>query len=226
MPNESYKEKPEYDRSYYELRYPPTPKRAVVWASICKYLQRYMPRDGAVLDIGAGYCSFINNVPASEKFALDVFPEYTKYANKDVTAYVGSCCDMKMFSTDKFDVIFASNLIEHLTREQTRDMFIEVRRILKPRGLFIAVQPNFYYSYRSYYDDYMHLQAFTHASLADLLGYNGFDIENIQPRFLPFSFKNRLPIMKCLVDIYLHLPFRPFAKQMLVIGRLLKDPES
>src|SRR5207244_1386412 len=30
------------------------------WRPICGYLQRYVPSDGSTLDLGAGYCHFIN----------------------------------------------------------------------------------------------------------------------------------------------------------------------
>ena len=39
------------------------------------------------------------------------------------------------------------------------------------------------------------------------------------PRFLPFSLKSRLPKSPYLVRLYLRLPLRPLAKQMLVVAR-------
>jgi len=37
-------------------------------------------------------------------------------------------------------------------------------------------------------------------------------------KFLPFSFKTKLPKFKILIWIYLRLPYKPFAKQMLIIA--------
>jgi hypothetical protein len=47
-------------------------QQRALWAPICRYLERYMNTDGATLDLGAGYCHFINTVRAAEKYAVDV----------------------------------------------------------------------------------------------------------------------------------------------------------
>jgi ubiquinone/menaquinone biosynthesis C-methylase UbiE len=178
---------------YFQSRYTPDPARDDVWSAICDYLQRFVPRDGVVLDLGAGYCSFINHIQASEKHALDLSEEFTRFAHSDVQAHVGGVHDLRNFSSAKFDVVFASNLLEHLTREETTRGLQEVRRILKASGRLILIQPNFRYMFREYFDDYTHLQIFSHVSLADLLSSIGYRIEEVEPRFLPFSFKSRLP---------------------------------
>ena len=83
----------------------------------------------------------------------------------------------------------------------------------------ILIQPNYYYCYRNYFDDYTHCRVFTHVSLPDFLAARGFEIERVTPRFLPFSMKSRLPRWSFLIWLYLRLPWRPLARQMLVIAR-------
>lgn len=203
---------------YYQSRFGFEPERDSVWRIICEYLQPFIPPDGRVLDFGAGYCSFINHVQAAEKHALDIFPGFVRFAQVNVHTHIGRCEDLRMFSDGYFDAVFASNLLEHLTRQAVADTLAEVVRVLKPSGRLIVIQPNFHYCYREYFDDYTHLQVFTHVTLADLLASSGFDVERVEARFLPLSFKSRLPKWSWMVRLYLRLPFRPLAKQMLVIG--------
>jgi SAM-dependent methyltransferase len=205
---------------YYHARFVRDPRRSGVWRIICKYLQRHVPRDGRLLDLGAGYCDFVNNIQAREKHAVDLFTGFTSFAGPDVKAHVGSCADLSAFPDNYFDSVFESNLLEHLAEPILSSTLAEIRRVLKPTGRFIAVQPNFRYCYRTYFDDYTHVRVFTHVSLGDLLTASGFDLIATQPRFLPTTFKSRLPAWPWLTDLYLHLPFRPLAGQMLIVSTL------
>lgn len=206
-------------QDYFDSRFTADPQRDALWRPVCEYLQPYISPTGRVLDLGAGYCSFINQVQAAEKHALDLFPGVTQYAAPGVQAHIGSCEDLSQFASGYLDAVFASNLLEHLTREALARTLAEVRRVLKPSGHLILLQPNFRYCYREYFDDYTHLQVFTHISLADLLTASGFSLLRVEPRCLPFSLKTRLPKSPALVRLYLKLPIRPFAKQMLLIAR-------
>ena len=191
----------------------------MVWAAICRYLRPYVPPAGRVLDLGAGYCSFANHVEAAERHALDREPSFAAHAAPGVTTHVGRCEDLGAFGDGSLDVVFASNLLEHLDWPSVDRTLAEVRRVLKPAGRLLLVQPNFRYCSREYFDDYTHRTIFTHVALADLLGARGFAVERVDPRFLPFSFKSRAPKWGFLVALYLRLPVRPFAKQMLVVAR-------
>ena len=71
-----------------------------------------------------------------------------------------------------------------------------------------------------YFDDYTHVAVFTDRSLPDLLAANGFAREHVEARFLPLTMKSRLSFGHRLVPLYLRLPWRPLAGQMLVVARL------
>ena len=118
------------------------------------------------------------------------------------------------------DVLFASNLLEHLDDAELARAMQEFKRVLKPGSRVILLQPNFHYAYREYFDDYTHKKVFTHVSLRDFFEANGFAAIDVFPRFLPFSLKSRLPKSYYLTKLYLLSFIKPMAKQMLLVFRM------
>jgi hypothetical protein len=96
----------------------------------------------------------------------------------------------------------------------------DVLTLLRPSGRLIIIQPNFAHAARQYFDDYTHRSVFTHISLPAMLRSRGFAIEQVAPRFLPYTMRGaRIPIRRWLVRAYLHSPIKPMAGQMLVVAR-------
>jgi hypothetical protein len=91
-----------------------------------------------------------------------------------------------------------------------------LRAKLSPRGTLNILQPNYRYAYREYFDDYTHVSVYSHVSIADFLSANGYDIIDVQPRFLPLTVKSRLPVWSPLIGLYLNSPVKFAGKQMLV----------
>jgi len=209
--------------SYFETRFRYDPKKEVMWKVLCKHLQQFIGNESRVIDVGAGYCQFINNISAGEKYALDTNQEVlNNYSNKKIHLIVASATDTTL-EKDFFDVVFASNLLEHLSRDEILLSLRESNRILKKNGFFIILSPNFKYSYKAYFDDYTHKSIITDKSLSDMLNASGFSIERIFPKFLPFSADSKLPKSGLLIRLYLKSPWKPFAGQMLVIARKTDD---
>jgi SAM-dependent methyltransferase len=210
----------QYKRDYFHSRFVHDPRRALVWPEVVRYIQRrYIPAGARVLDVGAGYCDFINHVQASERHAVDLFERVGEFAAPGVVAHIGSCTDLSGFADDQFDVAFASNLLEHLSRDDVFATLRAIKRVLRPQGRLILLQPNFTYCAATYFDDFTHLQIFTHNGLRDLLEMAGFPLIEMQPRFLPVNMKSTLkytpPFLPLIVRTYLRLPYRPKAGQML-----------
>lgn len=210
--------------NYFFTRFPYDERRDIVWKEVCRYLQRYVPRDATLLDLGAGYCNFANNIVAAEKHAVDLFSELRAHAAADVITHNIPCTALTdEFEDDTFDVAFASNLFEHLTREELLATLQQLKRVLRPGGTLIALQPNFRMCYATYFDDFTHLQVFTDRSLPDLFDLMGFSVTDNQPRFLPVNMKSTLrvpvPGLRHWVRLYLRLPYRPAAGQMLVVAK-------
>lgn len=173
-----------------------------------EFLQGYVPPASAVLDIGGGYCEFINQIRAADKCLIDLNPDAKLFANPDVEIIntdVLSLADSTAFS-EKFDRIFISNFFEHLrNKEELVQIISFCFDALKPGGCLLVIQPNFKYSYKEYYDFIDHQLPITHLSLQELLQTVGFKIDVTIPRFLPFSTKGR-PASPLLLKVYLKLP--------------------
>jgi SAM-dependent methyltransferase len=212
----------QYIDGYFHTRFGFDPRRDIVWQEVCHYLQsHYIPSDARIVDVGAGYCNFINNVEGSERHAVDLFTELDDYTAPGVIPHIHSCTSLPFFEDDSFDVAVTSNLFEHLDREATVATLRELRRIVRVGGKLIVLQPNFRFCYNTYFDDYTHLQIFTDRSLLDLLEVFGFNVVDNRPRFLPVNMKSTLrlglPKLRWWVKLYLALPWKPLAGQMLMV---------
>ena len=82
-----------------------------------------------MLELGAGYCHFINNIQAKERFAVDLWPEVTRCAVAPVKAHVGSVSDLGFLPPGSIDVVFASNLFEHLSQQELASTLKEVSEL-------------------------------------------------------------------------------------------------
>jgi SAM-dependent methyltransferase len=176
---------------------------------IDSFLQAHVGRNKKVLDIAGGYCEFINQVKASEKFLIDLNPDAENFADQDVKVLhfdVLRKISDQQIPFAYFDTIFVSNFFEHL---RSKEELIQVLSFcfdrLKPAGKLLIIQPNFKYSYREYYDFVDHHLPITDRSLVEILQAIGFQIDTIIPRFLPFSTKGR-PSATLLLKIYLKIP--------------------
>ncbi|MCC3451171.1 MAG: methyltransferase [Microcoleus sp. PH2017_39_LGB_O_B] len=176
---------------------------------IDEFLQDYVPPESAVLDIGGGYCEFINQIRAGEKCLIDLNPDSKLFADADVKVLNIDVLNLDNYTSfnEQFDRIFISNFFEHLrNKEELIQIISFCFEALKPEGSLLVIQPNFKYSFKEYYDFIDHQLPITHLSLQELLQTVGFEIDLIIPRFLPFSTKGR-PASPLMLKIYLKLPF-------------------
>ena len=202
--------------NYYETRYTPDPDRSKVWRAIVDYISgKYLSSPRDALDLGCGYGDFINNLDCANKVAIDLNPDAAKYLASGIRFVNSTADNLGALESDSLDLIFSSNLLEHLSDDELERAVKEFHRVLRPGGLMITMQPNYYYAYREYFDDYTHKKVFSHQSLQDFFEANGFKIKAMEKKFVPFSLKSRLPKTYILTKLYLDFPLRPMAKQML-----------
>ena len=203
---------------YFETRLAHDPRRAKVWAHLTAYLGRWIAPTADVLELGAGWCDFANAVTARRVVAVDLDPTVLTAARAGVEAHVVDGTDLGLFEDGSFDVVFASNLLEHLDRDATGRLLDESRRVLRPGGRLILVQPNFRLAPGRYFDDYTHVAIWTDVSIGDYLRSRGWGLEAVEPRFLPLTLKSRGAGLTFLVPWYLRSPVKPLAGQMLVVA--------
>jgi len=211
---------------YHRTRLPFDPQRARVWRALCRYLSRWVDSNAGLLDLGAGYGDFSRFAAASEKWALDMNPELAGYWHESVRPLIQSALDPLPLVSGSLGTVFASNFFEHFTAEEGARILLEVRRVLKPGGKLIAIQPNFRLEPRRYFDDFTHRTIYTDEGFRGLLRASGFLAVHSEPRFTPFTMKSRWPRAEWMVCLYLRLPFRPFAGQFLTIAEPASRSEA
>lgn len=204
-------------KEYYLHRYIYDPSRSEVWKAIVEDLSKYIRSSDTVIDIGCGFGDFISQVNCKERIAVDInrnewtnFSERIKFIHSDSS-------DLNSIPRNSVDVVFSSNLFEHLNKHQLDLTLKEIYRIMRPGSKLIIIQPNYRYCYREYFDDYTHISVFSHISLSDLLKTCHFIPIKIVPRYLPLTMKSRLPKNYWLTKLYLKFPFKFMGKQMLLV---------
>ena len=112
-----------------------------------------------------------------------------------------------MLEDDSVDVCFSSNFFEHLPSKEVMDQVLsEARRVLKPGGKYLAMQPNIRCEPGKYWDYYDHVLPLTHMSCREAFIKAGFEVTDVVERFIPFSTDSKLPQHPLLVKIYLRIP--------------------
>lgn len=205
---------------YHTTRLAHDERRTVLWKTLVDaFFARLIPPDGCVVDLGCGHCDFINHVRAGRRIAVDLWPGFPAYAAPGVETVVAPVTELAFLDDASVDFVFASNLFEHLPQAEFASLLATLLRKLRPGGTLNILQPNYRYCYREYFDDYTHIAVYSHISLVDFLGANGFEAIQVAPRFLPLTIKSRLPVSSALIRAYLMSPIKPMGKQMLIRAR-------
>ena len=211
-------------REIYRMRFTESDKerKEKMWQVLVKYyLQQFVKKDFAVLDLGAGGCEFINNIVCGKKYAVDINPAVKNYAGAGVEALVCKSTEISIVPDNSIDLVFASNFFEHLPdRETVLKTLREVGRILKSRGSILLISPNIACVRWEFWNFFDHVLPLGPRGFCEALAASGFEIKKMAPRFLPYTTKSRLPQSSRLLRFYLKFPlcWRFFGKQMLIVA--------
>jgi SAM-dependent methyltransferase len=146
----------------------PDARRDVVWRSLWRYRFSAMVRpEDCVLDLGAGYGSFINHVEARRRIAVDTWDGFPAHLAPGVEYRVGSATDLDFLEDGAVDFAFASNLFEHLSQDAFSMVLAALYQKLSADGTLTIVQPNYRHAFREYFDDFDHRSVWSHVGLAD-----------------------------------------------------------
>lgn len=181
--------------------------RQQMWQTLCsEFFQKHIHPGSTVLELGAGYCEFINNIEASRKIAVDLNQDTRHYAKEGVEVHICSSTDLSSISSNSIDAVFVSNFFEHLTRNDIISTLHEAHRVLKQKGKLIILQPNYRFCIKDYWMFFDHITPIDDRSLVEVLEANGYQINLVIPRFLPYTTKSALPKSIALVRLYLNWP--------------------
>lgn len=198
-------------------------RKEKIWAVLCRdYFQQFIKPTDTVLDVACGQGEFIRNIRCARKLAVDLNREVERHLPPDVEYFCSPASSLTGIASQSVDVCFISNFFEHLPSKEAMDeVLVKVRRVLRKGGRLINMQPNIRYEPGRYWDFYDHLLPLSHLSAAEGLAKNGYVVEKLISRFLPFTTKSALPQHPLLVKAYLALPvvWRVMGGQFLVIAR-------
>jgi len=211
--------------SYFQSRFPPDPRRETLWRALVRYcFQAKVAPSHTVLELGAGYGHFINNIKAARRIALEQWDGFPGYLQPGIEFHVGAVDDLQFLADNSLDFVFASNLFEHVTQEDFASVLKQLRTKLRPGGTLNLLQPNYRFAYREYFDDYTHRTVYSDVSICDFLRANAYEILDCQPRFMPLTIKSKFKVSPFLIRMYLMSPIKPMGKQMLVQARPVPPP--
>jgi SAM-dependent methyltransferase len=197
-------------------------QKELIWRVLCAdFFQRYVRPSDTVLDVGAGYCEFINNISCARKIALDLNEDTPRHAGPDVQVVQCYSNAMTPIEDASVDVAFASNFFEHMpTKEVFLQTLREIHRVLRPGGRLLILQPNIRFLPGEYWDFLDHHIPLTDRTLVEALLAVGMQPTEVRPRFLPYTTKSRIPQHPLLVKLYLRAPLaqRLMGKQAWVVG--------
>jgi SAM-dependent methyltransferase len=213
-----------YERRFSEAE---AEQKDAIWREIVRYLQRYVSDDAVVMDVACDRGHFIRHITARERWASDV-REVSAFLPPDVRFVQSDGVSLADHApVDHFDAIFMSNYLEHLdSGDRVIEQFRTLRRLLKPGGRVIVLQPNIRLVGDAYWDFIDHKVALTEKSLREAAELAGFRTRMLITRFLPYTTKSRFPQHPRLVRAY--LAFRPawllLGRQTLYVGESSEAP--
>ena len=206
-------------------------RKAAVWQVLYKRVfSRWIRPEDTVLDLGAGFCEFINSARAQRRIAVDLNADSRSYAADGVEVQRASASDLGFLVDNCVDVVFSSNFLEHLSnKEEIARAIRESYRVLKPRGTLILMGPNVRLIPGVYWDFFDHHIPLSDRSLTELLVLTGFKTASVTARFIPYTTHSALPQAPWLVSLYLML--RPLSsyllgKQFLIIAHKPEVPPT
>ncbi|MBD3388189.1 MAG: methyltransferase domain-containing protein [Candidatus Altiarchaeales archaeon] len=179
-----------------------------IWKVLCRdFLQGYVPADSTVLDVGSGAGAFINNITARRKIAVDKDERSRQHLSDDVEFLHSKASDIRDLDGGSVDVVFISNVLEHLTRDEIVKALLEAKRLLRPGGSLLILQPNIRFCSQDYWMFFDHITPLDDRALKDLLETQGYTVTESIDRFLPYTTQSTLPQSPLLMRIYLKLRF-------------------
>ncbi|MBM2815989.1 MAG: glycosyltransferase [Ignavibacteria bacterium] len=156
-----------------------------------------------VLDIasGEGYGANVLAKTAAKVIGVDIDPEAinfsrSKYRKANLNFILGSVDDVPLKENNSIDVIISFETIEHVGEKEQIKFLQEVKRLLKPDGLFIVSTPDkLYYSELPEFNNGYHIKEFYYDEFLDFLKIHFKYVEDLGQKVYNCSYINH-PVQK------------------------------
>jgi len=217
-------ESPEELSKIYQSRFSgQTDYRMRVWKILIRHLfHAWIPKEGEVLDLGAGHGEFINQIAAKVRWAMDLNPDTAGLLDPRIRFLRQSCSEPWPIGSNTLDLVFTSNFFEHLPNKTSLHQALHhAYQALKRGGHLVALGPNIRLVPGAYWDFWDHYLPLTERSLAEAGQLVGFTVERSLAATLPYSMSQGFQPPLWAVRVYLAMPilWRFFGKQFLVVLR-------
>jgi SAM-dependent methyltransferase len=143
-----------------------------------------VPRLTHVVDVGCGNGGFVRACldRGIDAIGVEAYAESVAVAERAGIRVIQAPGEDLPFASDSLDVVRLKEVLEHV--QDPLALAAEMRRVLRPRGAFIAYVPTqwsqLYPFPANFYDDYTHVRAFSRVGVQRLLEDAGFDRMTIE----------------------------------------------
>jgi SAM-dependent methyltransferase len=195
--------------------------RMAVWGALVDryFAPRFLGNVTSVLDLGAGYGEFIRNVDAPHRYAMDLSTDVLRLSDAGVTPLLQDCAAEWPLDRESLDLVFSSNLLEHLPDKAAVESTLRrARDHLRPGGRLVLLGPNIRHLPGRYWDYWDHHIPLTDRSIAEVVAHVGFRDVHVIPRFLPYTMSDGRRVPLWAIVMYLRIPvaWRLLGRQFLV----------
>jgi len=207
--------------------------RQTTWRVLCKdFFSKYVSSDATIIDVGAGDSLFLKNIEAKRKIAVDLSDHVVELEKFNVEVHNCLISDAKQKLANTADIVFMSNFLEHLpSKKILLEVVEDAKALLKKDGKLLILQPNIRYVGSAYWDYIDHHIALTEHSLVEALEVSGYQIDELIPRFLPYTSKSKVGFLASylapekLTKSYLKYPilWKIFGAQTFVVASKTKE---
>lgn len=168
-----------------------------------------------VLSISCGYgyfLSLLKELGVKDAVGIDSDPEKVAYADKK--GFDVKLVDAFEFldqDNSEYDLIFAEQEINHLTKDEIVDFFILCKKNLAPNGKLVVHSlngANPVTGSEALAQNFDHQNTFTEYSLKQIFEYTGYKNIRVFPLNLYIFYENPLNIIGVIIDTALNLIFR------------------
>src|SRR5258705_4930413 len=144
----------------YDRRFGPEARRAKaeVWKVIVEeFLQRWIRPEDRVLDVGCGMGEFLNHVRCAQRTGIDLNPAMRASLAPGIAFEAGDVRDLSFVADASQDVVFTSNLLEHLpSKADVEKLLREAARVLESGGHRASLGPKLSFLWGGDWDFWAH----------------------------------------------------------------------